>query len=126
MILDLNKFKEINDQKGHDVGDFVLKVVAQRIQHVIRIYDGVFRFGGDEFAVLIEHCKKEAAIRVAEEIWQNINGQICFNTDTFVISASIGIAQYVAGDSASDIVKRADDAMYHAKMGQLHYVYRAA
>lgn len=125
MILDLNKFKQINDQKGHDVGDFVLKVVAQRIQHVIRVYDCVFRFGGDEFAVLIEDCTRDTAIRVAEQIWQNINRQMRFNNDTFMMSASIGVAQYAKGDACSDVVKRADDAMYHAKVSQLHFVYRA-
>lgn len=124
MLFDLNKFKQINDEKGHEVGDFVLKIVAQRIQHIIRSYDCVFRLGGDEFAVLIQHCRQEVAIRVADELWKSINAPMSFNADKFSISTSIGIAQYRENDTVSALVKRADDAMYHSKVANLNFVYR--
>ncbi|HYY03854.1 MAG TPA: EAL domain-containing protein [Gaiellaceae bacterium] len=113
VYVDLNEFKEINDQHGHSVGDEVLATLGSRIKGLIRAGDSVARLGGDEFAVLLSVISEptEAAV-VAERLLEHIQRPIDVTDRQFTVKASIGIA---IGGSAPDLLKQADAAMYRAK-----------
>ncbi len=117
LFIDIDKFKDINDSYGHDVGDQVLLMVANRLQACIRGEDRVSRFGGDEFVCLLLEVKQEAdVILLAEEMIDRIAEPYEFNGNTFSIKASIGIALYPTdGETANILFKNADTAMYKSK-----------
>ena len=117
MFLDLDKFKQINDQHGHDVGDAVLTTVADRLRENTRQDDTVSRIGGDEFLYLAaDFGDLNDVILIAEKITQALRAPCLLAVGELRISASIGIAVYPKdGDSAQALVKRADQAMYLAK-----------
>ncbi len=122
MMLDLDRFKIINDSLGHQVGDQLLQAVAQRLLDVIREEDTLSRLGGDEFVVLLTDLKKnkneaiQQATIVAEKILEVLGKIFDINGHELQISASIGIVIYPNDASEiSDIIKLADDAMYKAK-----------
>ncbi len=117
IFLDLNKFKPINDSLGHNIGDMVLKQVAQRLLAAVRESDTVARIGGDEFVVLlpvIEHISDILA--VANKIQHALESTMLIHTHTLHIGASIGIAVYPEhGEDEITLIKNADAAMYRAK-----------
>ncbi|MBN2077391.1 MAG: diguanylate cyclase [Spirochaetes bacterium] len=117
LFIDIDKFKNINDSHGHDLGDDVLLMVAKHLQSSVRAEDTVSRWGGDEFVCLLLEVKQEDAVtRLAVEIVNRIAES--FELDGIVISvrASIGIAFYPAdGETADILFKNADRAMYKAK-----------
>jgi diguanylate cyclase (GGDEF)-like protein/PAS domain S-box-containing protein len=117
MFLDLDKFKPINDTLGHDVGDLVLKQVAQRLLASVRASDTVARIGGDEFVVLLPTIEQERdAIVVAEKILHVLNQPFAIAGNNLSISGSVGIASYPEhGDDEKLLLINADIAMYHAK-----------
>ncbi len=115
LLLDLNKFKQINDQHGHDTGDVVLKSVAERLKTTVRATDTVVRLGGDEFAVLLENCQHHDALKIVELISEAISQPIPVISDSFCVHASIGITIGHLGDNLDKMIKRADEAMYAAK-----------
>ncbi len=117
LFIDLDRFKQINDSLGHDVGDMVLKVVAQRLKSVVRKEDTLSRLGGDEFTVIMENLEKtEDASVLAKKILEILKEPININGHTLYASSSIGISLY-PDDSldAHDLIKYADIAMYKAK-----------
>jgi diguanylate cyclase (GGDEF)-like protein/PAS domain S-box-containing protein len=117
LMLDLDRFKNINDSLGHLAGDRLLIRVAERIGGCVRDGDTVARLGGDEFSVLLEELAGEhEAERVAEQIQRALTTPIALDGHDLVTSASIGIA--IARDDAFDslsLLRRADQAMYAAK-----------
>jgi diguanylate cyclase (GGDEF)-like protein/PAS domain S-box-containing protein len=117
MFLDLDKFKPVNDTLGHNVGDQLLKEVAQRLQDCIRESDTVARIGGDEFVVLLPNIEEEQdAVRVADKILQALKLPFELAGHTLQISSSIGIAVYPEhGEDDKQLSQNADTAMYHAK-----------
>lgn len=117
LFIDIDKFKSINDFYGHDLGDQVLQMVANRLQSFVRDEDLVSRWGGDEFVCLLFEVKQEADVtRLAEKIISRIAEACEFNGMTLSIGASIGIAIYPAdGETADVLFKNADTAMYKAK-----------
>ena len=117
LFIDLDKFKEINDTHGHNVGDRVLKEIARRLQHSIRDSDTVARLGGDEFVALLYDLRSsEDARLVAERFIAACEKPVVVNDRSLELSASIGIAIYPDGAKDKEILLRqADDAMYHAK-----------
>jgi diguanylate cyclase (GGDEF)-like protein/PAS domain S-box-containing protein len=118
MMLDLDRFKDVNDSFGHQIGDVLLQEVAQRLQQRLRTTDTICRLGGDEFTVLIEGNPELTAIdHIAENILQllKIPFQLPNGRDV-VIGASIGISLYPEhGHSSKDLLQQADAAMYRAK-----------
>lgn len=115
LMLDLNKFKQINDSLGHDMGDMVLKTVAQRIKTAVRSSDTVARLGGDEYAILLENCHAQHVLQIVELIGAYIAQPMTDVTPPLLVHASIGIAMAQTNDTIDAIVKRADEAMYLAK-----------
>jgi len=117
MFIDLDKFKPINDNYGHEAGDQLLKEAAHRMQGCVRESDTVARIGGDEFVVLLASLKRDQdAHDVGEKIRHSLNLPFKITGNTLNISSSIGVAIYPAhGDNEKELVKNADLAMYYAK-----------
>lgn len=117
LFIDIDKFKSINDYYGHDLGDQVLLMVADRLQSFVRGEDLVSRWGGDEFVCLLFEVNQEADVtRLAEKMVNRIAETCEFNGISLSIRASIGIAIYPAdGETADILFKNADIAMYQAK-----------
>jgi diguanylate cyclase (GGDEF)-like protein len=128
MVIDIDRFKEINDTHGHAAGDAVLRVVAERLACTLRSSDTVARLGGDEFGVVLGGIDidgaRESAVRMQDALAPTID---IYSTPTEV-SASIGIAVHPQhGDGADMLVQRADIAMYDAKRAGVGYaVFDAA
>ena len=128
LVLDLDKFKVINDREGHRVGDDVLREVASRLRSCVREADTVARHGGDEFVVLLPELHDEQdAVRVAEKIVARVASPIQIEERHYSVGASIGIAVY-PGDAldADNLLRCGDQAMYSAKQGGGNGVRRHA
>jgi diguanylate cyclase (GGDEF)-like protein/PAS domain S-box-containing protein len=119
LFLDLDRFKVVNDSLGHHVGDELLQVVGDRLRACVRSGDTVARFGGDEFAVLLEELETlDEASRIAERLGQAVAAPINLSGYEVFSSASIGIALCSAGlDRPEYLLRNADVAMYRAKGG---------
>lgn len=117
LYIDLDKFKQVNDTLGHDVGDLLLQEVAERLRLCVRESDTVARVGGDEFVVLLQHTSlPEQAALVAEKIRHALNHPFTLDGHSLNIVPSIGIALYPEhGENEKQLVKYADKAMYFAK-----------
>jgi diguanylate cyclase (GGDEF)-like protein len=120
MLIDLDRFKEVNDTLGHHHGDELLRQVGPRIASVLRSSDTVARLGGDEFAVLLPTATSAAAaVEVAEKILQALDRPFDVNGVEIEIGASLGIAAFPDhGEDVETLVQRADVAMYGAKAGR--------
>lgn len=115
-IMDLDRFKEINDTVGHHVGDMLLQQVGARLVEQLRGSDTVARLGGDEFAVLLESVDQPFATQTASILLEGLRQPFEVDSDRFYISASIGIALYPRhGKDVSVLMQHADIAMYAAK-----------
>lgn len=116
-FLDLDNFKEINDSRGHAVGDEILKLVAHRMAGVLRNSDAVSRHGGDEFlALLAEVSQPSDAAMIARKMQSAIAAPAQIGEFLLTVSASIGIALYPEdGNDAAILIARADAAMYTIK-----------
>ena len=119
LLIDLDRFKEINDSLGHDAGDALLIEVARRLRAVVRNADDVFRIGGDEFAILCVDLPDDAAVEaVCRRILEKAYAAVPFNGIEMTSSPSIGIARFpVDGESLESLFKAADLALYEAKRG---------
>jgi diguanylate cyclase (GGDEF)-like protein len=117
LLLDLDRFKEVNDTLGHPVGDALLRVVAHRLAHSVRPGDLVARLGGDEFAVLLPSVREGSVAReVAARLRAALAEPIRLEGMSFEIEASVGIALYPDDATAVEVLlQRADVAMYLAK-----------
>ncbi|MBV1930151.1 MAG: EAL domain-containing protein [Porticoccaceae bacterium] len=125
LFIDLDNFKHINDSLGHNVGDLLLKVVADRLRNCIRETDFIARLGGDEFTVILESTEgNEGIAHVAQTICNSLNEPFVFLEKKMFTSASIGISVYP--DDAVDLgtlLKHADLAMFKAKENKNQYVF---
>ena len=116
LFIDLDRFKLINDSLGHNVGDRVLVEVAQRLRDALRPSDQLFRFGGDEFIVLLHElsCERDAE-QISQRILDNLHQPLHLDGRVLVVSASIGIAPLHDHGKALDVLQAADLALYRAK-----------
>jgi diguanylate cyclase (GGDEF)-like protein len=122
MLIDLNKFKSINDEYGHDAGDAILISVAEQLAKTVRKEDVIGRFGGDEFVVLINHLDtdeqiaKNKVLTIVQNLQAAISIAIEFEGSELKVGSSIGICLFKDnGKSNDELIKRADIAMYKAK-----------
>ncbi|GIU22350.1 deoxyguanosine kinase [Shewanella hafniensis] len=117
LFIDLDGFKQINDQHGHPIGDELLVQVAQKLTKVIRGSDTVARFGGDEFVILLNRVQDlDAATQVADNILQALSSPLLIQGVSVSIAVSIGVVIYPRdGDTAIGLLKKADQLMYQAK-----------
>lgn len=117
MFLDLDRFKEVNDSLGHDVGDKLLQEAALRLRECVRDTDTVARLGGDEFVLLLTDIQDMQSLeRIAKTILQSLSAPFQLGIDPVYISASIGITLYpYDAHDFEDLLKNADQAMYAAK-----------
>jgi diguanylate cyclase (GGDEF)-like protein/PAS domain S-box-containing protein len=115
LYIDLDDFKAVNDALGHEAGDYLLGEVADRLRASIRAGDTPGRLGGDEFAVLVEGSGVTDAQVIAARIVAALAAPMRIGTVTTTISASVGVAPATAGETADDLLRRADAALYTAK-----------
>ena len=118
LFLDLDEFKPVNDTWGHDMGDQVLKIIATRLQGLLRPADTVARMGGDEFVVLLDNpANRDNARQVAQRVIGEVSKPVTLHGKTVCIGTSIGIAlfQNATETPAEALLKMADDAMYRSK-----------
>ncbi|MEZ0231309.1 MAG: PAS domain S-box protein [Methylophilaceae bacterium] len=118
MMLDIDHFKTINDQYGHDVGDTALKEFVVVVKETLRDMDVVGRFGGEEFVVLLPETNKQNAVKIAERIRMLISNKAitASNGQTFNMTVSIGVSQFNADiESLDALIKLTDNALYNAK-----------
>lgn len=116
LVLDLDHFKRINDEFGHATGDYVLKMVAKTLAANSRCADMTFRFGGEEFVILLNKTASAGAKITAERIRRNIERlTLHYASKLIPVSVSIGVATLSRGESKEDLLVRADRALYQAK-----------
>jgi diguanylate cyclase (GGDEF)-like protein/PAS domain S-box-containing protein len=116
LLLDLDGFKAINDTRGHHIGDLVLKNVAERLRSFLRTIDIICRFGGDEFAVIVEGPAPLLLESLAERIIATISQPIALDAETAAVGCSIGISTFPSpAQDADSLYKQADAAMYAVK-----------
>jgi len=117
MFIDLDRFKQVNDSLGHDIGDKLLISVAKKLNHCVRSSDTVARLGGDEFTIIMIDIKnKYIPERTAIKIIQTLKDPIFIEGHEISISPSIGISMYPNdGINVADLLRNSDAAMYHAK-----------
>ena len=116
LIVDLDHFKKINDGYGHAAGDCVLRTAAQLMQQALRTSDMLFRFGGEEFVVLLPATDIEGAQIVAERIRHNLEQHVTqCEGHTMQVTASIGVSQLEDGENQHLLFDKADKAVYRAK-----------
>jgi diguanylate cyclase (GGDEF)-like protein/PAS domain S-box-containing protein len=130
LFIDLDNFKQINDARGHWVGDALLQQVGRRLSKLIERDDTVARFGGDEFVVLVndlkceQGCEKRAAISIAERLRESLF--LPFDIDGLVYhsSGSVGVSFFPKpNDQVESLLREADTAMYRAKANDNHIVF---
>ena len=125
LFIDLDRFTHINDSQGHEVGDQVLRIVANRLDEQVRADDFVARLGGDEFAVILNHPPaSQAASRVARKLIKALTESFKLGQRRYAIGASVGISVYPDdGLDANTLLRQADLAMYQAKHRRSGFEY---
>jgi len=116
-MLDLDRFKNVNDTYGHPFGDKVLKLVSAKMLEITRKKDLVGRYGGEEFLIVFPECEPEQAGKILERLRENMEAQI-LTTDLgeeVSVTLSAGITSLKATDKIEDLIRRADEALYEAK-----------
>ena len=116
LMLDIDHFKQINDTHGHSAGDDVLKAVAASIKSQLRNVDMVFRFGGEEFLILLSNTSREAAALVGERLRMAAQAEeYIADGRSIELTVSLGCATLLPGESIESLLRRADNALYVAK-----------
>jgi diguanylate cyclase (GGDEF)-like protein/PAS domain S-box-containing protein len=126
LFIDLDGFKSVNDTLGHEMGDRLLVIIAQRLNNSLRTSDTVSRLSGDEFTVILRAISNfQVAATVAEKLLSVITEPIILDNHTTTVSASIGISIYpINSQNSEDLIKQADLAMYEAKrLGKNRYEF---
>lgn len=117
LMVDLDHFKRVNDSFGHHVGDVVLREVTRRIGNLLRAFDTLGRYGGEEFLILLPSCDAEEARTVAQRLCNAVGATpIESSSGGIAVTISIGAAVSAAGEKSADcLIQEADAALYHAK-----------
>jgi two-component system, cell cycle response regulator len=116
IMADLDHFKQINDSLGHQAGDAVLREVARRMQLVVRPYDGLGRYGGEEFLVIAPGCEKATALTLAERLRGSVGTTpVPTSGGPVPVTLTLGVASLGENTSAESLLRSADDALYRGK-----------
>ena len=116
LLIDIDDFKKTNDTYGHLAGDRVLIFLAKLVNSILREGDKVFRFGGEEFLILLNRCNEQAAQNIARRIIEGVRkNTLLYKNDQIKITLSIGSAELQKTDSFDSFIDRADKALYKAK-----------
>ena len=130
MLIDIDHFKQFNDSHGHQTGDTVLQLVARTLSDNVKGQDLAARYGGEEFALLLPRTRADQAVKLGDNIRVLVSGRKLVKRhsgeDLGRITISAGVAQYLAGESLSAFVQRADSALYAAKRKGRNIVIAAA
>lgn len=130
LVIDIDKFKAINDNFGHAAGDFVLKDVAQQLSHSCRETDAThrtYRFGGEEFVILLSNTEPQGAAIVAERIRACIEAMTThYESNSINVTVSVGISSLNAQDSMATLFERADKALFQAKQNGRNQIVDSA
>lgn len=114
IFIDIDDFRNFNNEYGHSVGDTVLKSVSKIIKNSIRKNDRIYRYGGEEIVIILKDCDKEKAYSIAEKIRNNVSS--IDNSPFAKITISLGVAAYPAdGENIKDIIQACDKALLNAK-----------
>jgi diguanylate cyclase (GGDEF)-like protein len=119
VLVDLDRFKEVNDTLGHHAGDELLQVVTRRLQESLRTDDTVARLGGDEFGILLPgESDRAATVELLTRVREAVSAEITLDDSTLTVDASFGVCFFPDdADTVEDLLKNADAAMYHGKHG---------
>ena len=124
LVLDVDHFKQINDNYGHLIGDRMLVAVAQALRESLRQEDAVARFGGDEFAILLPHTTLEEGIVVAHKVNTKVAAAAIEERGfIFAVTVSSGLAMYAGAEDVKSLLERADAALYAAKEAGRHCAF---
>ena len=124
LYIDLNNFKSINDNYGHEFGDLLLSEFGKRIKYRVRDADMVSRIGGDEFLLIMTSLTREDLLKFLNRFINEIKEPFYIKSKKFYISSSIGISEYPRdGETFKELLKKADMAMYTAKNDHLSYTF---
>jgi diguanylate cyclase (GGDEF)-like protein len=119
LLVDLDFFKRVNDEHGHQAGDIVLRAIAECLKHELRGYDAVGRYGGEEFVAFLDNVTPDNALSIAGRVIDKIRvaaPEIDGATEPITITASVGVAMYPAsGTELDELIRAADAALYAAK-----------
>ena len=116
LILDIDDFKNINDNYGHIVGDKILIFIANLLRKTLRDGDKVFRYGGEEFIIILNRITESKCEEIAKRILDTVNANTLFYKGHSVnVTLSIGVTKYFSGDTPDDLIERADRALYRSK-----------
>lgn len=116
VVLDLDHFKQINDQYGHSAGDYILKTLVTCVNETKRASDLLFRFGGEEFTLILTGTDNEGAKQIADRLRRAIEAYpFVYDRQEIAVTASLGIATLKARDDSDCLFKKADAALYQAK-----------
>jgi diguanylate cyclase (GGDEF)-like protein len=123
-MIDVDKFKVINDRYGHQAGDYVLKALAKLMMQLNRNTDHLFRYGGEEFVVILNHTLAQGALFVGERMREQIEqNDFIYQGVKIPVTISIGISIFQKQDSAKELFTRADTALYTAKKSGRNQVF---
>jgi len=124
ILIDLNRFKQVNDIYGHQVGDLLLQDVARRLNKCLRKVDTVARLGGDEFVVILESLSSESVNKIVDKLTSIISEPFLLAGKEITVGSSMGIASYpIHGQDCITLINRADAAMYEAKRNKIAYLH---
>lgn len=127
VVIDLDHFKRVNDEKGHDMGDEVLRSVASTIKNIVRQEDGFCRWGGEEFVLICPNTTERDTFIIAEKIRQAVASILFeYEGESFHVTASLGVGLAKPKESFDDLFKRVDKALYEAKSLGRNCVNKAA
>ncbi len=116
LMIDIDNFKQINDKYGHVAGDKILIFIAHTLKKILRDGDKVFRYGGEEFVVVLNRIDTQNCIKIANRILQLIStNKLVYKNNTIQVTVSIGGTKFIPGDTPVSILERADKALYEAK-----------
>jgi len=116
LILDIDDFKKINDTYGHIAGDKILIFLANLLRKTLRDGDKVFRYGGEEFVIILNRVDTNKCEEIARRILHNVSANtLLYKGESVKITMSIGSTRYVAGDTPESLIERADRALYKSK-----------